>query len=52
MYICIFDNGKLYKLMNIQHSCKYSLISIPIYVYNYRCYKRIMYYFCLGIMYF
>ena len=31
-YICIFDNGKLYKLMNIQHSCKYSLISIPIYV--------------------
>ena len=31
-YICIFDNGKLYKLMNIQHSRKYSLISIPIYV--------------------
>ena len=31
-YICIFDNGKLYKLMNIQHSCIYSLISIPIYV--------------------
>ena len=31
-YICIFDNGKLYKLMNIQHSCEYSLISIPIYV--------------------
>ena len=30
--ICIFDNGKLYKLMNIQHSRKYSLISIPIYV--------------------
>ena len=29
-YICIFDNGKVYKLMNIQHSCKYSLISIPI----------------------
>ena len=31
-YICIFDNGKLCKLMNIQHSCIYSLISIPIYV--------------------
>ena len=30
--ICIFDNGKLYKLMNIQHSYMYSLISIPIYV--------------------